>query len=310
MGCVVMASNKVKKQHYVPQFYLRLFSENNDKHVAIYIRDKKLFCDRVSVKTICYGKFFYDVDPAVIINQLGISYANVGWDSKDIDDIEQSSQFMEKQHLHSLESKTSPIIQELLLTKSGISLQNEYHRSVLAIFLVSLSERTAFSRNIYTETHNLLKNMDDPRVMDYFEKYNYDVRDFHVKNMLHIDENLLNNIHRLVFNCEWTLVYANKNEFLTSDNPAGIFSYFIEKEYCFPISNKHAILIRPKDPNQRKRYRSKKNKKYVTLFNTESVFQSNNLQDSVSDMLIGSPSSIKTYFKNKNHWQETRKNKY
>ena len=54
-----MAENKKphKKQHYVPKFYLKLFSQDG-KHLWIYnLRSKDSF--QVPIKNLCYEKYFY-----------------------------------------------------------------------------------------------------------------------------------------------------------------------------------------------------------------------------------------------------------
>ena len=46
-----------KKQHYVPKFYLKLFSQDG-KHLWIYnLKSKELF--QVPIKNLCYEKYFY-----------------------------------------------------------------------------------------------------------------------------------------------------------------------------------------------------------------------------------------------------------
>jgi hypothetical protein len=54
-----MAENKKphKKQHYVPKFYLKLFSQDG-KHLGIYnLKSKESF--QVPIKNLCYEKYFY-----------------------------------------------------------------------------------------------------------------------------------------------------------------------------------------------------------------------------------------------------------
>ncbi len=50
-----------KRQHYVPQFYLRFFSDD-DKTVAIFLFQKRLYRSRVPIKSILYKPDLYDND--------------------------------------------------------------------------------------------------------------------------------------------------------------------------------------------------------------------------------------------------------
>lgn len=50
-----------KRQHYIPQFYLRFFSDDN-KTVSIFLFQKKLYRSRVPIKSILYEPDLYDDD--------------------------------------------------------------------------------------------------------------------------------------------------------------------------------------------------------------------------------------------------------
>lgn len=49
-----------KKQHYVPQFYLKLFSKDRTNIYNYHLDSKKL--SRMPIKDICQGSYFYDDD--------------------------------------------------------------------------------------------------------------------------------------------------------------------------------------------------------------------------------------------------------
>ena len=51
---------KGKKQHYVPQFYLRLFSQDKDSIRLYNINQKKFFI--APIKNVCYESYYYDKD--------------------------------------------------------------------------------------------------------------------------------------------------------------------------------------------------------------------------------------------------------
>lgn len=50
-----------KRQHYIPQFYLRFFSDDN-KTVAIFLFQRRLYRSRVPIKSILYKPDLYDND--------------------------------------------------------------------------------------------------------------------------------------------------------------------------------------------------------------------------------------------------------
>lgn len=54
-----------KKQHYIPQFYLRSFSDNNQKSIGLYRFEDKKFVSNASIKDIAYRNNFYDNDNSI-----------------------------------------------------------------------------------------------------------------------------------------------------------------------------------------------------------------------------------------------------
>ena len=51
----------VKNQHFVPQFYLRNFS-NNDKNIGMFRYKDKNYISNSSIKSVAYSKFLYGKD--------------------------------------------------------------------------------------------------------------------------------------------------------------------------------------------------------------------------------------------------------
>ena len=62
---------KYKNQHYVPWFYLKNFSFNEDKSLGYYSKKKDCFIPEVSSKNQCRKKYYYGED-AIIENTLSI----------------------------------------------------------------------------------------------------------------------------------------------------------------------------------------------------------------------------------------------
>lgn len=66
-----------KRQHYIPQFYLRFFSDDN-KTVAIFIFQKRLYRSRVPIKSILYKPDLYDSDNS---KEQAISHLESKWNA-------------------------------------------------------------------------------------------------------------------------------------------------------------------------------------------------------------------------------------
>ena len=108
---------KYKKQHYVPQFYLRHFSDN-DKIVYVYnINNKKAF--PMNVKNICQKDYFYCDD----------------------------SELELEQNLGKIERKQARIIAEVIrnLNISSISIEDKFY---LHVFILMQCTRTKASKDL------------------------------------------------------------------------------------------------------------------------------------------------------------------
>lgn len=286
----------VKKQHYVPQFYLRGFSEMNNDKVDIYRKKDKKFIN-TNVRSICYQKYFYDIEDNTFVKEIlevRSEYYNLNIDVEQL--LQKNPQYIETVYLNILETDISKIITKLLKSSNGIILQNIEIQIKLLIFFYNLHERSPFKRDKYKDIHEQRKKAYERFSKQFndqlFQNYLSDPKELQIRNMISPHNNIKSYVE-LVTKYEWTLGTTDHNNlFISSDNPACVF--FI-KEFCFPISTTKAILIRPKSPNQRKFYLDKKNKKYVTEFSEKSVFYNNTFQNIENTMLIGNNESIKEY---------------
>lgn len=286
----------VKKQHYVPQFYLRGFSEMNNDKVDIYRKKDKKFIN-TNVRSICYGKYFYDLEDNSLIKkslELRSKYYNLNVDVEEL--LQKNPQYIETVFLNRLESDTSKIINEILKSPNGIILQNIEVQIKLLIFFSNLHERSPFKRDKYKNLNAQGKEaygrFSKPISNQFVQNYLSNPKELQIINMISPYNNIKNYLE-LATKYEWTLgITDHNNLFISSDNPANAF---FMKEFCFPISTTKAILIRPKSPNQRKLYLDKKNQKYTTEFSDRSVFNNNTFQDTENTMLIGNHESIKKY---------------
>src|SRR5699024_2284659 len=65
---------KTKKQHYIPQFFLKKFSENNDSLISAYLKPQDKFIS-TNTKRICYREYYYDPDNKEKFNTWLVEYA-------------------------------------------------------------------------------------------------------------------------------------------------------------------------------------------------------------------------------------------
>lgn len=289
----------VKRQHYVPQFYLKNFSKNDNNLVDVYFKNHKKIKEEIHVKTICYKDYYYDLDDNnLILEKLAVfrEYYKSNY-SIDIDEkINKNPQYIETVFLNNLETESSNLIKTLLKSSNGFQLQDIKVRAQLTLLFFNLHERSPFKRDSYSNIHTQMKdafNNFSPKIRNELNKrYSSSPKETQIKNMISFSR-ILEDSAEAVFNYEWTLaVIDSEKEFITSDNPSAIFQM---KEFCFPISTDKAILIRPKDPNQRNFFTDRKNKKFITKFSDKNIFINNILQDTKSEILIGNSKSIKNH---------------
>lgn len=187
----------VKMQHYVPQFYLRNFSNQQGEKYIIYcfdkLEDKEFSTD---VGNIGGEKYFYDIKKG-------------------------EEQFLEKK-LSELEPKFNKSIQNLIKYKK-IDNISEYQRGILSFFIAVQYLRTKENREIirdgidqilerlskYKLSESLKKELDD---IDSGES----IKSMHIQNLVTESKEFVD----IIFNMKWIL-YINKTDmpFYTSDNP-------------------------------------------------------------------------------------------
>jgi hypothetical protein len=236
--------DRTKKEHYVPQFYLRRFCSSDG---GIFVYDKplnKVF--RANVRDIASDKYFYDM-PA-------------------IDGVVGMEQFVEK-YFHPIESETAAVLEKLVLElDSGTfdHLSGE-HRSTLSIFLVFQFMRTVEARHEIVQT---IEKLEERLLRDFLATKHPEVADKDFKVVLNEEEHASLHAEHLL-NYEFVtemaetiskhLWFIDVNEtplkLFCSDNPlvkqphirhpwrtmSGLASKGIE--IVFPISSKYAIDI-------------------------------------------------------------------
>lgn len=252
---------KTKKQHYIPQFFLKKFSENNDSLVSAYLKPQDKFVS-TNTKRICYRDNYYDPDNIEKFNTWLVEYArrlkielNTELLTKD--------QYIESVYFNTLEITTSDFVEKILESSNGILLQDDMFRVCILIFIINLHARSPYYRGKYEYLFNQRNAV--------FSRFPKEIHD-QLKNRLKMTAKKQQIIEMLDLRFyfgdivarskyEWSLAILDRESFFIGDNFTQLYDL---KELCIPISLDRAILIRPKDPNQRKWYLEKSNKKYIT----------------------------------------------
>jgi len=200
--------SKIINQHYVPQFYLRNFS-NNGENIWVYDKfNNNKF--HPNVKNVACERFFYDVS--------------------DIDSAAGVDQFMEK-YFYPLEESTKTVIDEICesIKRKNFSRLNSEQRISLAQYIALQYMRTKESRNRIIE---LYEKFIEESFRNYIKLKNSDLADakFEIgikKTMeatLHstalLDYDHLQTISHIIYNHIWVL-FENSTPIplYTSDHP-------------------------------------------------------------------------------------------
>lgn len=113
--------SKVKRQHFVPQSYLRRWAcKDNDKQIKVFDKEqKKSFSS--SINGVASSNYFYDIPVDLLIHQDRIyeNAKNEGISKEDID-LLMNKQFIEKT-LSSIECKAHNIIEKIIKKLDNIS---------------------------------------------------------------------------------------------------------------------------------------------------------------------------------------------
>ncbi len=236
---------KIKKQHYVPQFYIKKFSSNNEN---IYVYDKYLDKSfRSKIRNVAQSKFFYDIP--------------------ELDKITKIKQFVEKS-FHNIERETAKTISNLInqLDKGTFLEINIEDRKILAIFMVYQILRTEEARNSFVEleksflTQLLNKELDlhniEPSERKFEIIYTENQKKKVQMNLILREQKVIKPFSLGLARHIWILIKNNtKHKFYTSDNPItrqanikhpelsflGYLSYGIE--ITFPISSQYLIVL-------------------------------------------------------------------
>lgn len=254
--------NKVKNQHYVPQFYLKQWA-NNKKQLFVY--DKKQNKNFTSnVKSIASSKFFYDfpIIDEIAKNEIRIHLKRNGYEDTYIDSLFQE-QVLEN-GFSQLESIVSPLLNQIIKKIDDVSLLSENRIKNYPIFTKDnkkiFSDYIA-SQLVRTNKHKLFQKDMTIQLFDGMKKvYKNNTND---NLIVEVDNNFhkwqyVGNILPLTFefsklfeSYKW-IIYRNFTDmpYYISDSPVtqyGQLGKFGLKEkgveIRFPLSPKYELII-------------------------------------------------------------------
>jgi len=188
-----------KHQHYVPAFYLRNFSRNNDdKTIGIYNRAKRKYISSGSIKNQAYSDYFYGKD-GKIEKQLGIT-----------------------------ENKASKIIARIISDRELPEFRSREHFDLLA-FILFLSSRTEYSAECLNElADKQFKTMFAGTSLSKDEINKYTMK-FDNPASFRLSVTADSILSGICMDLKYKLI-VNKtdNSLITSDNPVVKYNQFLE----------------------------------------------------------------------------------
>jgi len=217
-----------KKHHYVPRFYLKLFSGNGRSINLFNIRTQRFVIDG-GLKNQCYRDYFYGKD------------------------------LQTEKALSSVEGLMSPILNAI---QSGCVLPRRRSEDHLTFLLYVLMQhaRTAYSIDAYDEqTDKLMKYLMAPE-MEKMNLSSEQIKNIKItqKDSARFALGMVTPHYPLLIDLEWKLLRATgTHEFITSDNPVVYYNQFFTfrksgsntglaskgLQIFFPVSPKHLVVL-------------------------------------------------------------------
>lgn len=144
-----MSSPKVKKQHYVPQFYLRLYAESQDR---LYVFDKHTERSfRANVRDIASTSYFYDFHPD-IENAFQEQVRQGKLDNVDPQILEHAQDPQLVEHaLAEFEQAVAPVLDQAVASIRATGTITGEQKEVIAEFLAMQLLRTPEFRSLFIE---------------------------------------------------------------------------------------------------------------------------------------------------------------
>lgn len=263
--------NKRKKQHYVPQFYLRKFAREDNKFTVINLKTKNIIED-APCRDQCYENYYYGADEE--------------WEKR-LWEVETPTAEILKKIVE--QTDYYPNLDEIKILKKYI-LYQRYRTTSNADDIFEIKWDTA-----KTQLEMELQTSVPDRLLQEVKKefkntYQEDIPQMALEITSEVLD-LINDLDLLIVN------YNNsKNQLISSDNPVIFYNVFFS--HAVGLINAGLIIMLPISSNKMiilfdsKLYPRYKNKKIITL-NNEKEVETLNLFQLVSAKEI-------VYFKNKN----------
>ncbi|MFW6030842.1 MAG: DUF4238 domain-containing protein [Halanaerobiales bacterium] len=207
-----------KKQHYIPRFYLKLFShEYNGKRIGIYNlnREKYIPSKLGKLKSQAYSDYFYGKDGSI------------------------------EEVLGDLESISAPIIHDMIENHNLPKYETETHLKLIT-FIAIMSARTEYSADVITEvvdktTKSIFREHPDVKNTEY-EKY-IDELKFESDSPAAFSLSVMAGSSPIISDLHFKIIENESNyDFITSDNPIVKYNRFLEEKETF--GNDTALAVR------------------------------------------------------------------
>ncbi len=191
-----MAENK--KQHYVPKFYLKLFSINqSNSHIKIFVKSTNKIIPQGDLKNQVYENYFYGKDTEIEAN------------------------------FSKIEGEVSRMVSEIIEFKSIPKPATEDYIS-LWLFTFLQESRTKFSAD---ETNEMI-DQTLKTILKYDKRFKDEIENlkFGYDNPALLNLETLINVIEVTkdLNCK-LIINKTKKPFITSDNPIVLYNHFLEK---------------------------------------------------------------------------------
>ena len=266
-------TNTSKSQHYVPKFYLKKFSQGNDKIHVFSKTNNKNFCANIS--KIANENYFYKIpDVSQVSKGLALTEKQTKQGVEKLlsfhDDKSSKALLRFLQHIRSGKLETVRFRNDNV----GLLEINEDLRFTLSIFFVlqdfRTKERKEFIREFYTghltKIHQFMSNNSDEikKHNDELKKLGIDPKNlkavpkdeaidlFHLQSLL--DEKKISGLSKFLSNTKWVISINNTNiPLFTSDHPLIKYNYnntpygtgYSCDEIIIPLSPKYLLSMFP-----------------------------------------------------------------
>lgn len=192
--------SKNKKQHFIPRFYLKYFSfQNDNKTIGIFVTDSMKYIPRGNLRYQCYCDYFYGKDLTL------------------------------EKELADLEDNVSGIISQILNRGTIPKKQTDEYRYLL-LFVISLLQRTRYAADTMKEMANKvieIASKGDPQTKKSLDDFKLGTEEAPIIALSALAQCCIISSD---LNCK-LLFSSIDRKFVTSDNPVVKHNQYYAKEY-------------------------------------------------------------------------------